>query len=102
MSSIIQTGAPSKMTSFHCHSQSPRDPGTLSMSYRFRKVPELLRQLQRTIGRSFHIPFSDDVLISIRNKELWGEDAHVFNPDRWLNGTAKEKKVTSIGVYSNL
>ncbi|OJA15903.1 hypothetical protein AZE42_11499 [Rhizopogon vesiculosus] len=37
-----------------------------------------------------------------RNKDLWGDDAHVFNPERWINGAAKEKKATSIGVYSNL
>jgi cytochrome P450 len=52
------------------------------------------------------VPKGTRIIASIaaynRNKELWGEDAHVFNPDRWLNGTAKEKKVTSIGVYSNL
>jgi hypothetical protein len=45
---------------------------------------------------------SDAALISDRNKDLWGEDAHVFNPERWINGTANEKKATSLGVYSNL
>ncbi|KAG0708519.1 cytochrome P450, partial [Suillus ampliporus] len=52
------------------------------------------------------IPKGTRIVASIaaynRNKQLWGEDAHVFNPDRWLDGTAKEKKATSIGVYSNL
>ncbi|KAG2347348.1 cytochrome P450 [Suillus weaverae] len=56
--------------------------------------------------RELPVPKGTRIIVSIaaynRNKELWGEDAHVFNPDRWLNGTAKEKKVTSIGVYSNL
>ncbi|KAG1865931.1 cytochrome P450 [Suillus subalutaceus] len=56
--------------------------------------------------RELPVPKGTRIVASIaaynRNKELWGEDAHVFNPDRWLNGTAKEKKVTSIGVYSNL
>ncbi|KIK40787.1 hypothetical protein CY34DRAFT_763985 [Suillus luteus UH-Slu-Lm8-n1] len=54
--------------------------------------------------RELPVPKGTRIVASIaaynRNKELWGEDAHVFNPDRWL--TAKEKKVTSIGVYSNL
>ncbi|KAG2746095.1 cytochrome P450 [Suillus brevipes Sb2] len=56
--------------------------------------------------RELPVPKGTRIVASIaaynRNKELWGEDAHVFNPDRWLNGAAKEKKVTSIGVYSNL
>jgi hypothetical protein len=45
---------------------------------------------------------SDAALISGRNKDLWGEDADVFNPDRWIDGIAKEKKAKSLGVYSNL
>ncbi|OJA08374.1 hypothetical protein AZE42_00989 [Rhizopogon vesiculosus] len=37
-----------------------------------------------------------------RNKDLWGENAHVFDPERWLSGAAKEKKATGFSVYSDL
>ena len=35
-----------------------------------------------------------------RNTELFGEDAHVFNPDRWFR--ENEKKGPTLGVYGNL
>jgi hypothetical protein len=46
--------------------------------------------------------YSDAAFISNRNKDFWGEDAHTFNPERWISGIAKEKKAVSLGVYSNL
>ncbi|GLB37928.1 putative cytochrome p450 [Lyophyllum shimeji] len=50
------------------------------------------------------IPKGLGVMTSIhgynRNKDIFGEDAHLFNPERWLNGTVK--KSISVGVLGNL
>ncbi|PBK76286.1 cytochrome P450 [Armillaria solidipes] len=35
-----------------------------------------------------------------RNKSVWGDDAHVFDPARWFRGSAS--KEVPIGVYGNL
>ncbi|KAG6382154.1 cytochrome P450 [Boletus reticuloceps] len=52
------------------------------------------------------VPKGTEIVISIcaynRDRDLWGEDAHEFNPDRWLDGTTDDKKLPGIGMYSNL
>ena len=35
-----------------------------------------------------------------RNKDVWGEDAHEFRPDRWFE--MKEQVESPVGVYGNL
>lgn len=37
-----------------------------------------------------------------RNQEMFGDDAHIFNPERWLRKDADKKKAPSLGVYGNL
>lgn len=41
-----------------------------------------------------------DGLWFCRDPDVWGEDSHTFNPDRWL--TPRSKRGASVGVYSNL
>ncbi|KAJ8090208.1 hypothetical protein PM082_018798 [Marasmius tenuissimus] len=52
------------------------------------------------------VPKGQKVMLSIagynRNKEVYGEDAHVFRPERWLENDDSKKGGTSIGVYANL
>ncbi|KAJ6510946.1 cytochrome P450 [Mycena sanguinolenta] len=37
-----------------------------------------------------------------RNTDVFGEDAHKFNPERWLDGSLQDKTATRLGVYGNL
>ncbi|KAF9047357.1 cytochrome P450 [Panaeolus papilionaceus] len=50
------------------------------------------------------IPKGTKTILSIaaynRNTELFGEDAHIYNPDRWLERT--ERKGPALGVHGNL
>ncbi|KAF7294059.1 PseudoU-synth-2 domain-containing protein [Mycena kentingensis (nom. inval.)] len=51
------------------------------------------------------IPKGMKVIISIagynRNKDVFGPDAHLFNPERWLDGSMR-KPHTPVGTYANL
>ncbi|KAF8638059.1 hypothetical protein AX16_010691 [Volvariella volvacea WC 439] len=52
-----------------------------------------------------HVPKGIKIIASIaaynRNKEIFGEDAHVFDPERWIRYSG-EKKGPTLGVYGNL
>ncbi|KAJ7125406.1 cytochrome P450 [Mycena epipterygia] len=51
------------------------------------------------------VPKGMKVMISIaaynRNKDVFGHDAHTFNPERWLDGSMRKPDVP-VGVYGNL
>lgn len=55
--------------------------------------------------QELQIPKSIKIIASIaaynRNKEVFGEDADVWNPDRWLKDS-QERKGPTLGVYGNL
>ncbi|KAL0573580.1 hypothetical protein V5O48_008376 [Marasmius crinis-equi] len=38
----------------------------------------------------------------LRNEAIFGSDAHVFRPERWLDDKFESKGTTKVGVYSNL
>jgi hypothetical protein len=47
-----------------------------------------------------HERYSLTLRPSDRNKDIFGDDADVFRPERWLDGTVK--KSANVGVYANL
>ncbi|KAI6100548.1 hypothetical protein F5141DRAFT_1139372, partial [Pisolithus sp. B1] len=59
-------------------------------------------------GKLMHkvfIPKGTQIIASVATYnwfDMWGEDANVVNPNRWLGGIAKDKKETATGVYASL
>ncbi|KAF8884009.1 cytochrome P450 [Infundibulicybe gibba] len=81
---------------YHIHRQAARDD-----------VIPLSKPIMTTSGKAItEIPISKGtrIIASIsgyqRNKEVFGVDADVFNPDRWLDDSVN--KSTTVGVYGNL
>ncbi|KAG6821030.1 hypothetical protein H0H93_007920 [Arthromyces matolae] len=64
-----------------------------------------IRTASGEFSDSLPIPQGMKIILSIaayhRNKEVFGEDADIFNPERWLRKT-NEKKGPTLGVYGNL
>lgn len=54
------------------------------------------------------VPAGTKIIVSIagyhRNKDVWGPDAHVFRPERWLeeSGGLQMKGSPGVGMYANL
>jgi hypothetical protein len=90
---------------FHCLSPSPQDQARPFTSFLFPKGPKLSRRLLHITGNeSSFVQYdhtSQNIVPDRRNEGLFGKDAHLFNPDRWLHG-AQTKKGPSIGVYGHL
>jgi len=80
-------------------------------NYRFAARDDVLplsKPITTTTGEvisKLPIPKGLKVILSIagyqRNKEVFGEDADEYNPDRWFKNNG-EKKGPSVGVYANL
>ncbi|KDQ64165.1 hypothetical protein JAAARDRAFT_201556 [Jaapia argillacea MUCL 33604] len=73
------------------------------------EVIPLFKPIMTKSGKMVHevaVPEGTRLILSIpaynRDPDLWGSDAHTFNPDRWLDGHAKGNNGPSIGVVGNL
>ncbi|KAF7362982.1 Cytochrome P450 [Mycena venus] len=76
-----------------------------SMVYTTAVMKPLVTKSGKTITE-LSIPENTVLVVSLagynRNKDVFGEDADKFNPQRWLDGSLQEKATTKLGVYGNL
>ncbi|KAJ6533787.1 cytochrome P450 [Mycena vulgaris] len=58
-----------------------------------------------TVMRSITVPKGTSIYIAVaaanHNEETWGEDAHQFRPEWWINGKADSVMTRLPGVYAN-
>ncbi|KDQ18788.1 hypothetical protein BOTBODRAFT_52044 [Botryobasidium botryosum FD-172 SS1] len=83
----------------------PPIPNAFRMTGKDDVIP-LSKPLKTTTGEyitELPVPKGVRIITSIpaynQDPDIWGPDAHVFNPERWFDETEKR---ASVGVYSNL
>ncbi|KDR75313.1 hypothetical protein GALMADRAFT_249339 [Galerina marginata CBS 339.88] len=91
--------------------ESMRFHPALYQNYRQAAADDVLplsKPIKATDGNpitNLPIPKGMKIILSIaaynRNTEIFGDDAHVYNPDRWFRDSG-EKKGPTLGVYGNL
>ena len=67
----------------------------LSVTY-FRTLWLIRYRIKK--GQRFQIP----ILAVNRSKAIWGEDAHEFKPNRWLQSTTPETASSIPGVWGHM
>lgn len=91
--------------------ESMRYHPALYQNYRQAARDDVLPLSKPIIGRNgeeitkLPIAKGTKIILSIaaynRNKEIWGEDAHEYKPERWLEN-GQDRKGPTLGVYGNL
>ncbi|KAH9965228.1 cytochrome P450 [Russula dissimulans] len=68
-------------------------------------LSEEVRCRSGTITGELYIPQGTHIIISNaaynRNKNIWGEDADIWRPSRWLDGSVKPSEV-NVGIWASL
>ncbi|KAJ7923520.1 cytochrome P450 [Mycena leptocephala] len=85
---------------------TPSPYNTMREAARDEVLP-LSKPLVTRSGKTItEIPIAKDTILVVsiagynRNPDVFGQDAHVFDPERWLDG--RVQTTTSLGVYGNL
>ncbi|KIO34091.1 hypothetical protein M407DRAFT_64709, partial [Tulasnella calospora MUT 4182] len=83
--------------------------GTIRCAGMDEVIPVALPFVDRRgeVRREIRVGAGEDILISIgelnRDKEIWGDDAHDFNPQRWLDGSKPGPRSSEVpGVFSSI
>ena len=87
--------------SYPCPDKSFAGPAMSSKSSAFLREPiSSYPTLHITGDHIVKLPYPE-TYTSFRNRDIWGEDADVWRPSRWLDGSVKSPGI-NVGVWSNL
>src|SRR6267154_437487 len=89
------------MKSYRCPSKSFAGPAVSLQSSTFPREPISLYPTLHITGDCIVKTLYSGTYTFFRNRDIWGEDADVWRPSRWLDGSVKSSGAT-VGIWTNL